>query len=303
MPILIDYSEIGVGQALKNLNKEIQNQDHSLLPLIRHQVFNKIKWINNIHGVKYGEIIISCDSRKYWRKELFSYYKGNRKKTRSKSKIDFDLLFSFVNTIKEELINNFPYRIIEVATAESDDVIASICKHVSTDEKYFVREGFYEVAPPILVYSSDNDFLQLSSRFPNVDIFAMDKKEIQPKLNDLELSLFEKCIRGEASDGIPNVISDDDCLVAEGKRQKSIYETWINPILKSRIVPEELKAKYERNRKLIDFEFIPQTMHESIVKEFESYVPLGNSGTMWKYFMDQGMMQHLEEANKFLNRK
>lgn len=300
MPILVDFSQISVGNAMKNLNKELENQDHSLLPLIRHQVFNSIKWINKRYSNKYGEIIISCDSRKYWRKKEFPFYKGHRKNNQEKSKIDFDLLFSFVNTIKEELKLNFPYRIIEVPTAESDDVIAVICKHLSTDEKYFVQEGLFSVPPPILICSSDNDFFQLSSRFQNVDQTAI--KGFAPKLKDLELHLMEKCIRGESSDGIPNILSEDNSLVDKIK-QKSVTVKWITPILESKVIPKELKDKYDRNRKLIDFEFIPLDVCVSIINEFESFIPKGNNGSMFKYFMEQEMMQHLDNVQDFLIRK
>ena len=44
-------------------------------------------------GKKYGDIIICCDDKNYWRKQTFPHYKANRKKFREESDYDWNLIF------------------------------------------------------------------------------------------------------------------------------------------------------------------------------------------------------------------
>jgi hypothetical protein len=299
--IILDYSEISMGSALNELRKELENQDQSVYPMIRHLVFNHIKFMNTNFGSEYGEILISCDSRKYWRKDKFPYYKGRRKIDRAKSKIDWNLLYSFINQIKSDLIEYTPYKVIEVDGAESDDVISVITKYLSTNDKFLVQDGFIANPPKILIGSSDNDFIQLG-KYKNVFQRSKIVKKLVPTPADIEAHLFEKSIRGEVSDGIPNCLSADNCLVDKIK-QKSITTKWITPILESKTIPENVKDKYMRNRELIDFEYIPREIESKIIETFDSTIPKGNASTLFKYFGDNGMMKHLDDVQNFLQRK
>ena len=298
--IFIDFSEVSVGKALKNLLKEVTNNDSNLTPLIRHEVLNSIKWINKKYGYDYGEIIIACDSRKYWRKDIFPNYKGHRKNDRDKSKIDWDKLFTITNTIKQELIDHFPFKVIEVPKCECDDVVGVLTKYITNNPDYNVQDGLIESNQPILICSSDNDFRQLN--YPNVQQFSVHQKGMIERVTDVELLLLEKSIRGEASDGIPNVLSDDDSLLNK-KRQKSIYQTWIDPILEFRTIPNDIKEKVERNRTLIDFERIPKEISDSIIQSFLESKANGNSSSLVAYFMDRRLMQHLDNIYDFLPRQ
>ena len=94
--------------------------------LLRHMVVNSIRGHKHKFGREYGEIVIACDSKKYWRKQYFPYYKANRKKAREASGFNWPLIFDTINILKEELRAFFPYRIIEVEGAEADDVIATL---------------------------------------------------------------------------------------------------------------------------------------------------------------------------------
>ena len=52
--------------------------------LVRHMVLNSIRAINSKHRLKYGELIIATDTMRSWRKDVFPYYKANRKKIAAK---------------------------------------------------------------------------------------------------------------------------------------------------------------------------------------------------------------------------
>jgi 5'-3' exonuclease len=110
--IVIDYSQT----IISNLMAEIGNRTDVELDvnLLRHMVINTIRSHKVKFGKEYGEVVIACDSRKYWRKEVFPYYKANRKKAREDSGFNWPLIFDSINLIKEELKAIFPYRVIEI---------------------------------------------------------------------------------------------------------------------------------------------------------------------------------------------
>lgn len=295
MPILVDFSTIAVGNSMANLLKEIENQDPSLVNLIRHQVLNSLRSINKKYRNEYGELIICFDSPPYWRKEYFPFYKGNRKKN---PKIDWALLFSFVNQIKQELIDHFPFKTIQVKSAEADDVIAALTIYFSTNEEFLVNSNsFIEEYKPVLICASDNDFMQLGE-WKNVQQFSLRTKKILPKIRDIEKHLVEKCLRGETGDGIPNVLSEDNCLVDKIK-QKSITTKFVDEILNTLVIPEHLKRNYDRNRTLIDFARIPESLGNEIEHKYNISVPNGNEGKMFEFFMKMKLMQHLDNINDF----
>lgn len=308
--LIVDFSEISYSNILREFQKELNNvrdQDMSLLPMIRHQILNSIRSVNTKFRGKYGELVISCDAQGYWRSNIFPFYKVNRKLKRVDSPFDFDLLAKMVNQIKSELKEYFPYRLIESNHAESDDVIATLSKLHSTDKRYFDKSGLIEDPENVMIYSSDNDFLQLSARYPNVDCYSFKTKKVvsYPDPAEVEKYIIEKCLRGETSDGIPNVISPDNILVRlddNGKqklKQKSITEKWVRPIVESGKIPDEIKDKYERNRKLIDFRYIPEEVENRIISTFENYEVKGNNKTMREYFIQHKMMKHLDNILDF----
>jgi len=117
--------------------------------LLRHMVLNSLRGYNAKFRNDYGEMIIACDDRGSWRRQVFPYYKANRKKDREQSEIDWNAVFESLNKIREELKTFFPYRVIQIETAEADDVIGTLChEYGNTSEK-------------ILIISGDKDFRQL----------------------------------------------------------------------------------------------------------------------------------------------
>ena len=215
--LIVDFSEISYSNILREFRKELlklNEQDMSLLPIIRHQILNSIRAVNTKFRGKYGELVISCDSHSYWRGDIFPFYKINRQLRKVKSEFDFKLLSNMVTQVKNEIKESLPYRIIDCDYAESDDVIAVLSKLHSVDERYFDQGGLIKDPENVMIYSSDNDFLQLSARYPNVDCYSFKHKKIisYPDPKEVEKYIIEKCLRGETSDGIPNVISPDNIL-------------------------------------------------------------------------------------------
>ena len=96
--ILIDYSQV----IISNLMAEIGGRSDVAIDvnLLRHMVINTIRSHKLKFEGEYGELVIACDSRHYWRKQYFPYYKANRKKAREDSKFNWQEIFDAINLIK-----------------------------------------------------------------------------------------------------------------------------------------------------------------------------------------------------------
>jgi 5'-3' exonuclease len=202
--ILIDLNQV----LISNLMQQIGSNPKVKLDegLIRHMVLNSLRSYSKQFRSKYGEIVIACDSKKYWRRDVFPFYKAHRKKDREKSEFDWHLIFETLNKIRDELKANFPYRVIEVEGAEADDVIGVITARSALDQD-------------ILILSSDKDFVQLQ-KYPNVSQYSPILKRFV-KTEDPHQYIREHIIRGDKGDGIPNFLSPDNTFVI-GERQKVI---------------------------------------------------------------------------------
>jgi len=256
--------------------------------LIRHSVLNTIRSLNMKFGNEYGELVIATDNKRYWRKEVFPHYKASRKKAREESEIDWNLLFGTINTVKEEIIENFPYKVIDVDGAEADDVIGVLCKNYSTME-------------PVLILSSDKDFIQLQ-RYPNVKQYSPMMKKFVKHHNPMEY-IREHTIKGDRGDGIPNFMSDDDTFVAENKRQKPIskkkLEVWLDLSKKpEELFNEDQLAGYKRNELLVDLTNTPSDIELAILEEFKK-TPKGNMQKVFNYFIKNRMSVLRESLQEF----
>ena len=215
--ILVDLNQV----LLSGLMAQMANQKHFKLEehLVRHLVLNILR--SHIQKFKkdYGDVVLCCDNRKYWRKDYFPFYKASRKKNREKSDLDWNMIFNMLAKFKDEFKENFPYKVIDVEGAEADDIIGTLVP------RHIMHEN-------VLIISSDGDFLQLqrynTGKFKVKQYNPAQKKFLESK-SPLE-ELKEKIIRGDKGDGIPNIFSPGDCFVRE-LRQKPITKTSLEKLL------------------------------------------------------------------------
>lgn len=253
--------------------------------LLRHFILNSIRGYNTKFKATHGEMIIACDDGRSWRREVFPYYKANRKKTRDASTLDWNMIFTSLNKIRSELKEFFPYRVIQVSGCEADDIIGTLChRFANTNQK-------------IMVVSGDKDFKQLQSYFNIEQYDPVKKKAI--KENDPERYLKEHIIRGDGGDGIPNALSSDDCLVV-GTRQKSIsqkkLDVWLNQDPST--YDDTLLRGFRRNEQLIDLTFTPQAIQDEILKEFEAQAGKGRTHLM-NYFITNRLKNLMGQITEF----
>ena len=204
-------------------------------------------------------MVLCYDSKHYWRKDYFPFYKQNRKKDREKSNHDWNAIFEVLNKIRDEIRDNFPYIVMEVSGAEADDIISALCKYSSetSDEK-------------VLILSGDKDFIQLK-KFSTVSQYNPLQKHFVKDVDPIEY-IAEHIIKGDRSDGIPNFLSSDDTFVTN-KRQRPIskknLEKWIYSSPSVFCNTQEKLDNYERNKTLIDLECMPVTLRQEIVDKFK----------------------------------
>jgi len=253
--IIFDFNQVAISNLMEQIGSSKTVVDESL---VRHMILNTIRTYVKKFKAEFGtNIIIACDNKKYWRREIFPYYKANRKKSRDSSGHDWNSIFDCLNKIRDELREHSPYKVIEVDTAEADDIIAVLSIKHSANEK-------------VMILSSDKDFAQLQ-KYPNVEQYSpILKKFIKEPLPSAQLK--QLVIRGDKSDGIPNILSKDDTFV-EGVRQKPITEAkiinWMNQ-KPEEFCTEEMLRNYNRNEILIDLTRIPENLKQNIIDTYES---------------------------------
>ena len=118
MPILVDFNQVAISNLMINLKmSQLDTVDESML---RHMILNSLRFNRNKFTEDYGELIICCDGRNTWRREIFPFYKRNRKKTRAASGYDWNHIFETLNKIRQELDERMPYKVVHLEKAEAD---------------------------------------------------------------------------------------------------------------------------------------------------------------------------------------
>jgi|TARA_R100000234_G_scaffold115173_1_gene90931 5'-3' exonuclease len=260
--------------------------------LVRHMVLNSLRAHNKKFRKEYGEMVIACDSGNVWRKQIFPNYKAGRKANREKSEHDWDAIFNMLATIKNEIKTFMPYKVIEVESCEADDIIATLIKKV---KNMIIPEH----KKKILILSGDKDFIQLHG--PNVRQYNPVLNKFVGKGEDPVIYIREHILKGDRSDGIPNVLSDDNVFI-EGRRQKPLSKkklnNWVNDVFFYTNFTEEEEKNYNRNRKLIDLSSIPQEIEDKINNEFND-VKVASRDKILGYFINKKLKTLIEVIDEF----
>ena len=286
--IIVDINQIMISNLMVQIsgrNAVELNED-----LVRHMVLNSLRAHNKKFRKEYGEMVIACDSKNVWRREIFPNYKAGRKANRAKSEHDWDAIFSMLHNIKNEIKTFLPYKVIEIETAEADDIIATL-----------IKKNKRVIAPEhkknVLILSGDKDFIQLHDK--NVKQYNPVLNKFVGKGEEPSLYIKEHILKGDRSDGIPNVLSDDNVFV-EGRRQRPLSKKKINSWVEEVFMTftEEEQKNYDRNRKLIDLSCIPQTLEDKINNEFLN-VKVATRDKILGYFINKKLKTLIEVIDEF----
>ena len=276
--IFVDFNQV----CISNIMQDIKNNSDIEENLVRHMILSSLLMYKQKFGREYGELVICCDSPKSWRKDVFPFYKANRKSYRESSDFDWKKIFLILNKIRDELRESFPYRVIEVDGAEADDIIGQFSLNAKQ---------------PVLILSSDKDFIQLQSN-PNVKQYSIIQKKYLNGINP-DTYLKEHIIKGDRGDGIPNILSDDDTFVSEkrqNKLQKIKIESWIQ-MDPQEFCNDRMYRNYCRNEQLVSLHKTPSDIIDKIVDLYKNYKDNGRS-KLFNYFVKhklKNLMEHIQE--------
>ena len=288
--IIVDLNQIMISNLMVQINGK--NAETLSEDLVRHMVLNSLRAHNKKFRKEYGEMVIACDSGNVWRKQIFPNYKAGRKANREKSEHDWDAIFNMLATIKNEIKTFMPYKVIEVESCEADDIIATLIKKI---KKRIIPEH----KKKILILSGDKDFIQLHG--PNVRQYNPVLNKFVGKGEDPVIYIREHILKGDRSDGIPNVLSDDNVFI-EGRRQKPLSKkklnNWVNDVFFYTNFTEEEEKNYNRNRKLIDLSSIPQEIEDKINNEFND-VKVASRDKILGYFINKKLKTLIEVIDEF----
>ena len=277
--IIVDINQIMISNLMVTIHRDNLELSEDL---VRHMVLNSLRGHNKKFRKQYGDMVIACDSGNVWRKQAFPNYKAGRKANREKSEHDWTMIFDLLSKVKNEIKEFLPYKVIEVESVEADDIIAVLCRR--TNEK-------------VLILSGDKDFIQLHN----------DRiKQYNPVLNKFvgqgenpSLYIREHILKGDRSDGIPNVLSDDNVFI-EGRRQRPLskkkIEAWCNEIVPT--FNEEEQKNYDRNKTLIDLNCIPREFEDKINREFDTF-EVATRDKILGYFINKKLKTLIESIDEF----
>ena len=278
--ILLDNNQILIASMFQSFkyNEELDED------FIRHLVLNTYRMYRTKFFNLYGELVICHDATNCWRKDFFPEYKQNRKKQQKKSPYDWNEIHNIMDVIREEVKNIFPYKNIRIHKTEADDIIAVLCKNYHSTEK-------------ILIVSSDKDFQQLQM-FPNIKQYSPIQKKFIDCQNPKQF-LLDHVLRGDSSDGIPNILSDDDVHINEDKRQKRLTKKVFEGLyeeVKSGSISE--RPNWKRNKKLIDLSYIPAEYENKILESYSTEEIRGRENLL-NYFIEKRLKNLMEYIGDF----
>ena len=282
--ILVDLNQV----LISNYMAQTRGQKAPNMDMFRHMVLNSIRGYNLKFKEEYGTQILCADSANPWRRNYFPNYKYQRKQVRletQESSDKWDDLFDIITEVKHEIAENFPYMVLSVDNAEADDIIAILCREAHNNKE------------KVMIVSGDKDFIQLH-KYNEVNQYSpIQKKFIEDE--DPKKYLHEQIIKGDRSDGVPNILSDDNVFVT-GEKQKPIHKKRLQEWAELDNIPlgSITRLNYQRNKKLIDLEEIPLALQEDIINTYRSY-QIPDSSKLLQYFIDHKLKNLMSNINDF----
>lgn len=286
MPILIDYSQFILSSIFRSMEEGLSNKDVVQSDTVRHIFLSMIRSNRQKFKNEYGELVICCDSKDTWRKDIYPYYKARRNKSKKESDLDWGKLYESIEELRLELVEFMPYKVLQIPKTEADDIIGTICHTYGTD--------LISDHDRFLILSRDKDFKQLQV-YANVKQYDQrDKKYIL--VEDPEQYLKEMIIKGDSNDDVPNILSPDNVFVS-GKRQSPMTAKRLEKLLEGNL-DADTQLRYDRNKLMVDLGMVPIDLQKQIIDQYENYTVNGRS-KMHKYFISKGLKYLLEDIGDF----
>ncbi len=279
--ILVDMNQISLANVMMHLHmtKFDRPEDNT----VRHMILNSLRMYRTRFSSEFGELVLCYDSKHYWRRDYFPQYKASRRTKRATDSKNWDAIFECLNTIKAEIKENLPYKVLEVYGAEADDIIAALCLELEFDNG------------KTLILSGDKDFIQLQ-KYTNVTQYSpITKKFVNGE--DPKQYLKEHILNGDSSDGVPNVLSPDHTFT-DGLRQRPLGKKKIEKFLDVGFPNGEVERNFQRNEKLIDLTKSPDNIFHDCLKAYKD-APEGDRSNLLNYFIEKRLKTLTDSIGEF----
>ena len=280
--ILVDLNQVLISNLMAQTRGKSDIKPNK--EMIRHMVINSLRGFNLKFKEQYGTMVLCADAGDPWRRDIYPNYKHARRKGRVDSATDWDNIFNCITEIKNEIAENFPYVMMYIEKAEADDIIGALV--------------FNHTKEPIMIISGDKDFIQLQSN-TNVKQYSPIQKVFVGEGLDPKKFLHEQIIKGDRSDGIPNILSPDDIFLT-GEKQRPInkkrLEEWAN--VSNIPLGSETSKYYERNKQLIDLSCMPKELERTIINTYREY-KIPNRSKLLPYFMQHKLKALMTNIGDF----
>jgi len=291
--ILIDFNQVATSAVLAFADEIKKKTPSESKNIIRHAILNALRSYNLKYRKDYGDMVIACDGNQYWRREFFPPYKALRKKAREESDLDWSFIHECLGEMREDLDKYFPYRVIRHPKAEADD----ICGILAMMTQEF---GRYE---PVVVVTADKDAKQLLKYDNVIQYSPMLKKQIRLTKKELREWMTEHIVKGDGGDGVPSIMSPDDFYLQEDRgRQKPISSKRLEEFVERGIDAcrdDQERARYQRNRTLVDFELIPDDVRSDVIKMYEDYPVKRDLNEVFNYLVKHRCRNLLDNLQDF----
>ncbi len=296
--LIFDYSQL-CHSAIYQFEDDFRNETEDVVNLFRHSILSTIKYYKKKFREYSNEIVIACDGRNYWRKEIFPHYKFKRKKGREDRNLPWDKIFAAMDQIIMEIDEHFHYKVIKHDKAEADDVMAILVEDIANHR--MIQNGLESEPEMVMLISTDKDMSQLQ-KYSNVRQFSpMTSKMITLEVSHKEF-LRRLILGGDIGDSVPNVFSPEDCFV-KGIRQTPCTEKKMKAFLEATnmldaVETEEIKNRIIMNTRLISFAAIPKYIRDDVVREYS--VPVkGNKVKAYEYLAKHKCKMLMESIEDF----
>ena len=280
--ILVDLNQVSISNLMAQTRGKGDVKPNK--DMVRHMVLNSLRAFNIKFKEEFGEMVLCADAGNPWRREIFPNYKYSRRKGRDDGPFDWTTIFEIITDIKNEIKDNFPYKVMYVENTEADDIIATLVK-LREEDKY-------------LIISGDKDFIQLQ-HYGDVYQWSPFLKTFIGEQEDPIKFLREQIIKGDRSDGVPNILSDDDIFKTDKTQTpitKKKLEEWSN--IENIPLGSQTEKNYKRNKRLIDLSMIPLTIENNIINTFKDY-KVNDRSLLLNYFIKNKLRGLIENINDF----
>lgn len=275
-----------------------------------HSVFNSIYttlWkFKNI-----SEVIIAVDDSNSWRKAIYSRYKESRKEKKKESIVDWRTLYAMMNKLASEFKHHMPFKVIKVKSAEADDVIGVLTKYMEN---------------PCVIVARDEDYFQCFAKNTNLRVYDPISQVLysQEDIGDIKDFLLKLVFCGQKKDDIPNILTPDDWGLTEGtegKRRPGFGEKAFSKMKDNikEFIEKGYKNKYyitennkdgsvnlsrnlKRNRLLMDFDKIPNTVVDRILQAYNKSYSLPPIENVYLWFDKYHMKVFKDDIHKVENK-